>query len=101
MNQNLSPIAPRSPFQTETENSDRFKKDTSDRNTRPFNSIAEKEEKQCIKDNESYCFLIAWSILNYFIILIFAILLMTWYDTNKRSIQIRKNVLEIIRQVNM
>ena len=96
-NQNLSRIAP---FPVESQSKSEIKHQTSNETKNDFYPLI-KEEKKCIKDRESYCFLIAWSILNYFIILIFAILLMSWFDTNKRSTQIRKNVLEIIRQVNM
>ena len=50
---------------------------------------------------ETYSFLIAWSILNYLVILILAILLLTWYDINQRSDQIRKSIIEMIRDVDM
>ena len=43
-------------------------------------------DQVCEYDTESYAFIIMWSLLNYFVILIFAILLMTWYDINQRSI---------------
>lgn len=52
---------------------------------------------ECIRDTESYAFLIGWSIVNYSIVLVFAILLLTWYDINQKSTQIRIRILEIIR----
>jgi len=51
----------------------------------------------CIRDTESYAFLICWTIANYFIILLFAILLLTWYDIDQKSRHIRIRILEIIR----
>ena len=64
----------------------------------PYPSYSASHE--CDYNTEAYAFIIMWSLLNYFIILIFAILLITWHDMYHRSIQIRKNILEIIRQVN-
>ena len=40
------------------------------------------EEQKCFADNESFSFLIIWSIFNYIVILLFGILLITWYDVN-------------------
>ena len=54
-----------------------------------YNSISTIENKEsqkirtiksCIQDSESYALWIAWSIINYFVVLVFAILLLTWYD---------------------
>lgn len=59
------------------------------------------QQLECIRDTESYAFLIGWSIVNYSIVLVFAILLLTWYDINQKSTQIRIRILEIIRQVNL
>ena len=66
---------------------------------------SEKESKtkvrECIRDSESYAFWIAWSILNYFVVLVFAILLLTWYDIHQKSLQIRHTLLEIIRTLDL
>ena len=40
------------------------------------------ETPKCFADNESFSFLIIWSIFNYIVILLFGILLITWYDVN-------------------
>ena len=40
------------------------------------------EQQKCFADNESFSFLIIWSIFNYIVILLFGILLITWYDVN-------------------
>ena len=100
MDENLSPIPPRDPFNSDKKLPPHSKKETATTNRTKsdgYKPLMMKNQKHCIKDNESYVFLIAWSILNYFIILIFAVLLMSWFDINKRSNQIRRNVLEIIR----
>lgn len=80
-NQNFSPAYP---FATAPGNNN-INKMHEDRDIDREIDEAHPNIKKCIADNESYCFLIAWSILNYFIILIIAILLMTWYDVNKKS----------------
>ena len=59
------------------------------------------KDLKCIKDTESYSFLISWCIINYFIILIFTILLLTWHDVSQKSVETRKNLLVILRQVNL
>lgn len=58
-------------------------------------------DNHCINNTESYAFWITWSIINYFIVLVFAILLLTWYDISQKSIQIRKNVIELLRQLDL
>ena len=55
----------------------------------------------CIPDTESYAFLIVWSLLNYLMNLIFAIILLSWCDISKRSNNMRKTLLELIRDANM
>jgi hypothetical protein len=60
-------------------------------------SAKDKKPLLCIRDTESYAFLICWTIANYFIILLFAILLLTWYDIDQKSRHIRIRILEIIR----
>ena len=63
-------------------------KDVMHDKTKKFNNDGEKSDNDqvCRYDTESYAFIIMWSLLNYFVILIFSILLMTWYDINQRSI---------------
>lgn len=60
-----------------------------------------KKNNQCIRDTESYAFLISWCIINYFIILMFSIFLLTWHDVSQKSMETRKNLLVILRQVNL
>ena len=45
--------------------------------------------------------MVSWFVMNYILIIFFLALLVTWHDVAQRTVQTRKTLLEIIRQVNL
>ena len=58
-------------------------------------------EDRCIRDGESLIFIVCWLVMCYLIICFSFALLITWNDIAFQTVQTRKTLLELIRQVNL